>query len=309
MSLEGLLSCNIKVENRSISFADILACRVPQGTSVAELRLVLERLGPVVESNPDYQSLKSAGLVLPAMECFKLVPASSWSPEDVKDYLMLYYPDLVGDCDAEELKSITGRHLLEAKVLPAIPQRVWSEIAQSHKSVGTRAGARYFTSHLCKIPSDLGDLVGEHANALPSLNKTQLPEAATKTDDFEQHGEEHGLLKHDRFRPPRGDLGEAADAVGSPREEPAAEDVERDLHAVHHVHHQGSAEPVLGDVARHRDDSLGAGAFAPLGQVDDREVGLDEPHCSSFDKGVPVLALTAVRRNYPEAQVSWQCLL
>src|ERR1700722_940725 len=181
MSLEGLLSCNIKVENRSISFADILACRVPQGTSVAELRLVLERLGPVVESNPDYQSLKSAGLVLPAMECFKLVPASSWSPEDVKDYLMLYYPDLVGDCDAEELKSITGRHLLEAKVLPAIPQRVWSEIAQSHKSVGTRAGARYFTSHLCKIPSDLGDLVGEHANALPSLNKTQLPEAATKT--------------------------------------------------------------------------------------------------------------------------------
>src|ERR1700722_395596 len=157
MSLEGLLSCNIKVENRSISFADILACRVPQGTSVAELRLVLERLGPVVESNPDYQSLKSAGLVLPAMECFKLVPASSWSPEDVKDYLMLYYPDLVGDCDAEELKSITGRHLLEAKVLPAIPQRVWSEIAQSHnRSVGARAGARYL-SYLHRVSFDLGD--------------------------------------------------------------------------------------------------------------------------------------------------------
>ena len=112
----------------------------------------------------------------------------------------------------------------------------------------------------------------------------QRAEAATEADDFEQHREQNGLLENDRFRPPGRDIGEAADASRGPRAQPGAEDVQRDLHAVHHVHDQRGAEPVLGDVARHRHDPFGARALAPLGHVDDGQVGLDEPHCSSFDK-------------------------
>ena len=41
----------------------------------------------------------------------------------------------------------------------------------------------------------------------------QRPEAATEADDFEQHRVEHGLLEHDRLRPPRGNVGEAVDTV------------------------------------------------------------------------------------------------
>ena len=81
-------------------------------------------------------------------------------------------------------------------------------------------------------------------------------------------------------------------------EQPAAEDVQRDLHAIHQVHDQRGAEPVLGDVARHRHDPLGARALAPLGHVDDGQVGLDEPHCSSFGKPRKKLpAPTAVRSH------------
>ena len=134
----------------------------------------------------------------------------------------------------------------------------------------------------------------------------QRPETATQTDDFEQHRVEHSLLEHDRFRPPGCDIGEAAYARRGPGEQPAAEDVQRDLHAVHHMHDQRGAEPVLGDVACHRHDPLGARALAPLGHVDDGQVGLDETHCSSFDKpglGVPT---GGDERNYPHRPPMWK---
>ena len=112
----------------------------------------------------------------------------------------------------------------------------------------------------------------------------QRSEAATETDDFEQHRVEHSLLEHDRFRPPGRHIGEVADTLRRPREQPSAQDVQHDLQAVHHGHDQRRAEAVLGDVAHHRHDPLGAGALAPLGHVDDGQIGLDEPHCGSFGK-------------------------
>ena len=116
----------------------------------------------------------------------------------------------------------------------------------------------------------------------------QRAEPAPEADDLEQHGVEHDLLEHDRFGPPVRDVGESVDALGGEREQPAAENVEQDLDDVEQVHDHRRAEADLGPVLGHRPDLLGARALTPLGEVDDRHVGLEKSHgrktrtCSSL---------------------------
>ena len=106
----------------------------------------------------------------------------------------------------------------------------------------------------------------------------QRPEAATKPDHFEQHRVEHDLLEDDRLGPPRRDVREPAQSFGGRREEPPDKDVEQDFDDVEQMQRDRRAEAHLGPVAGHRTDLLAAGALVPFGDVDLRQVGLEESH-------------------------------
>ena len=56
------------------------------------------------------------------------------------------------------------------------------------------------------------------------------------------------------------------------------QDVEQDLDDVEQVHHHRRAKAHLGPVPGHRLDLFAAGALAPLGYVDVRQLGLQESH-------------------------------
>ncbi len=85
-------------------------------------------------------------------------------------------------------------------------------------------------------------------------------EAATQSDDLEQHRVEHDLLEDDRFVVPGGDIEDAVDTGGGHHNRPADDDVGEDLAHVEQVQRHRRTETDLGPVPRHRLDLLGAAA-------------------------------------------------
>src|ERR1700722_13981125 len=86
----------------SIEFINISACRLPKSTTVKHLKGALEYFQTILEApttdsptvNGQLLELREAGFALPTLECFRVIPDSSWDNSDVESFLRSYFGDL-----------------------------------------------------------------------------------------------------------------------------------------------------------------------------------------------------------------------
>src|SRR5690606_36330142 len=109
----------------------------------------------------------------------------------------------------------------------------------------------------------------------PQVERT---EPAAQAQHLEQHRPERELEEDRRVRPPGLDVERPVDAGGAHHEHPADGEVDPDLDDVGEDDDVRGAEPVQGEVPRHRHDPLLAGQVVPDLVVDHRQVRLQETH-------------------------------
>ncbi len=155
-------------------------------------------------------------------------PATASRPRIVQICQSRQHADLVPSAGSARCRRRTARRAAPPAA-PPYSSDVDRRARRSPFVSGTRFGPRW-------QPNGVGPQPVQDRPHRREEPVVQRPEPAAEPDDLEQHGVEHDLLEHDRFGPPLPDVGEAVDALGGQREQPAAEDVEQDLDDVEQVH-------------------------------------------------------------------------